>query len=115
MTGMQVSGKRVSGDLWQLDLSARPKNALSRAGIRFISELCSFTGDELLLIPEFGKVSLAEVTAAVDAAGLVLGGGPRQLVAGRLAETAFRWPGHWVEWEDLLGLRADAFPLWSDR
>lgn len=55
------------------ELSARPRYALEREGIRTFRQLCSLCEAELLRWPNFGRVSLKEIRAMLKKRGLWLG------------------------------------------
>jgi DNA-directed RNA polymerase alpha subunit len=56
-----------------LELSKRAKNALTNDGVRTLRDLLPKTEAELLLIPNLGRCSLSEITAALAKRGLRLG------------------------------------------
>jgi DNA-directed RNA polymerase alpha subunit len=55
-----------------LGLSTRTKNALINDQVRTVQDLASKSKRELLLIPNFGKICLAEVQAMLAKRGLHL-------------------------------------------
>lgn len=58
------------GDIRSLDLSTRAWNVLYRdEGCRTIDDVCRYSEYELLRTPHFGRLSLAEVTAALARVG----------------------------------------------
>jgi DNA-directed RNA polymerase subunit alpha len=56
----------------ELDLSERARNCLKRAQIDTIGQLVERTGDDLLVITNFGQMSLEEVVQKLDERGLSL-------------------------------------------
>jgi DNA-directed RNA polymerase alpha subunit len=58
---LTLEKKRFAIDIGNLDLSLRPYTCLKRANIHTIGELLEYSGEELLLLKNFGKRSLEEI------------------------------------------------------
>jgi len=56
----------------ELELSVRSSNALKNEGIRTLGELIEKSGPELFRMPNFGRVSLAEIRQILAQYGLKL-------------------------------------------
>lgn len=68
-------------ELWELYLSARPLNALAKAGINTVRQIASLSDRELLELDGFGRKSLKEVREVMDDLSL-----SRAIKDGRLDE-----------------------------
>ena len=55
-------------DISELDIGIRAYNGLRRVGIESVEQLKTYTDEQLLAIPNFGKISLASVRAAIGPA-----------------------------------------------
>ncbi len=64
---------RLRQPIGALGLSARAMNALQKAGIESVSDLCRRTEEELLGMDAFGRTTLKEVVAKLEEQGLGLG------------------------------------------
>lgn len=53
-------------ELWKLYLSARPLNALAKAGINTVRQIASLSDRELLELDGFGRKSLEELREVMD-------------------------------------------------
>ena len=64
---------RLGQPLAGLGLSARAMNAIQKAGIESVADLCRRTEEELLGMDAFGRTTLKEVVAKLEEQGLGLG------------------------------------------
>lgn len=62
----------VRGDLQELELSMRTQKALESGGIDSIEQLSKMTARQLLVIKDFGKKALNEVTRALSKRGITI-------------------------------------------
>jgi len=67
------TASRLSLPLTDLGLSARAMNALQKAQLESIGDLCRRTEEELLGVESFGRTTLKEVVSKLEELGLGLG------------------------------------------